>query len=384
MPTMTNPTMNRIGQPGHSLYTEYRRERDHHAVLRRERLARELPRAALRAAPVGLLFGLLFAFGLRLPVVAVIVFLLPVLVWPTILLIRAFDPVADIESLREAALAERKVAQTLRRLRRHGFIVLHDRAVPYSEATIGHLLIGPGGVMVVGSDARKGLVRYVKSGAQIDGETMKPVIDRTAWLGAEVKNQLISTLPAVKIPVFPILVMVEAGVLWKDGALDGVTIISLKDIVGFLRNKKTQINPANVKKVAAAAERLFPAFSTNRLAEHITVDRDQWLSLMDALRTIRERDGDASEMLERLRQIENDLARQADLTDRTGMPLAVAGDDDPAGASGDADDGVIAPVTNLASVAARPARRGRTVASARSRASVDDDADPRLDPSDRA
>jgi hypothetical protein len=384
MPTMTNPTMNRVGQPGYSLYTLYRREREQHVALRRERLARDLPRAALRAAPVGLMFALLFAFGLQLPVVAVIVFLLPVLVWPGLVLMRAFEPVADIESVREAALAERKVAQTLRKLRRHGFIVLHDRAVPYSEVTIGHLLIGHSGVMVIGSDIRKGIVRYVKSGAQVDGETMKPAIDRTAWLAAEVKNQLVANLPAVKIPVFPILVMVEAGVLWKDGALDGVTVISIKDVVGFVRNKKTQINPANVKKVAAVAERLFPAFSTNRLAEHITVDRDQWLSLMDALRTIRERDGDASDMLERLRQIESDLARQADLTGRTGMPVAVAGDDSAGGADAD-DGGAIAPVTNLASVAARPARRGRILASARPHASVDDDdADSRLDPSDRA
>jgi hypothetical protein len=368
MPTMTNPTMSRAGQPGHSLYTEYRRARYQNAVMRRERLARNLPRAALRAAPLGLVFGLLFTFGLHLPVAGVVAFLVFFLGWPALVAARAYDPVPDIEALREGALAERTVARTLSRLRRHGFIVLHDRSIPGSEATIGQLLVGPCGVVVVASDPRKGIVRYVKSGAQVDGDTLKPAIDRTAYLGVEVKNQLVATLPAVKIPVYKVLVMAEASVLWSDGALDGVTIISIKDVVGYLRNKKANLSPSDVKKVAAAAERLFPAFSTNRLAEHITVDRDQWLGLMDALRTIRERDGDATDpaILERLRQIENELARQADLTGRAGMPLAVTGDD--SDASANPGDDLMAPVTNLASAAARPARRGRRRAAASARA----------------
>nr|MDT0667290.1 hypothetical protein [Micromonospora sp. DSM 115978] len=143
----------------------------------------------------------------------------------------------------------------------------------------------------------------------------------------------------------------------------GVTIISIKDVVNLLRKKKTILNPAEVKQVAGAGGRLFPAYSANRLAEHITVDRDQWLSLMDALRTIRERDGDASDLLDRLSQIETDLARQADLTGRSGMPLAVAGGlsgaaisggstgsgttfEDPS-STGSGESGDLAPVTSL-------------------------------------
>jgi nuclease-like protein len=399
MPTMTNPTLSKSGQPGHSLYTEYRRARDQHVLMRREKLARTLPRTAVRAAAVGLVLALVIAFGLDLPpVVAVVVFLLVLIGWPGVIVANAYNPDPEIELLKSNAQSERKTAHTISRLRRHGYVVAHDRAVPYSEATIGHLLVGPGGVMVITSAPHKGVVRYVKSGAEIDGESLKPIIDRTSWLGGEVRNQLRAALPMVKFPVYPIIVMAEADVLWHDGALDGVTIISIKDVVNLLRKKKTVLNPAEVKRVAAAGARLFPAYAANRLAEHITVDRDQWLSLMDALRTIRERDGDASDLLDRLSQIETDLARQADLTGRSGMPLSVAGglsgsaiaDDDlaagtgtgtalddstaggPAGAGATgggqhrADSG-LAPVTSLAS-AAQPkqrgsARRGRILAS---------------------
>ncbi|WP_101833548.1 nuclease-related domain-containing protein [Frankia canadensis] len=326
MATITRPTtMTRVGRPGHSLQTEYQRARENQALVRRDRLARQIPRTAVRSAVVGLVLALVIAFGVGQPGLAILVFFLVFLAWPAGIMVVSFGTAPDIELLREGAEAERKTARAIARLRRNGYLILHDRAVPYSEATIGHLLIGPGGVMVLGSDNSKGTLRYTKGGAVCDGESLKPVIDRASWLGGEVRSQIRAALPMLKIPVSPILVMVEANVLWSDGALDGVTIISIKDVANFIRKKPGRLNPGEVRQIIAAAERLFPAFSANRLADQVTVDRDQWLTLMDALRTIRERDGDASGMLDRLAQIEADLGRQADVDARAGMPLAMPG-----------------------------------------------------------
>ena len=373
MATITRPTMTRVGRPGHSLQTEYLRARENQALVRRDKLSREVPRTAVRSALVGLALALVIGFGLGLPTVAVVVFLLVFIAWPAGIVIASFGTAPDVESLREGAEAERRTARAIARLRRQGYVILHDRAVPYSEATIGHLLVGPGGVMVLSSDNNKGTVRYKKGGATCDGESLKPPIDRTAWLGGEVRNQIRAALPMLKIPISPILVMVEANVLWSDGALDGVTIISIKDVVNYIRRKPGRLNPGEVQQIVAATERLFPAYSANRLAEQITVGRDQWLTLMDALRTIRERDGDASEMLDRLAQIESDLGRQADLINRTGMPLAVpgragAGEATSGGADGPSAAGM-GPVPRLGSRAGgrpRPgARRGRILAAVR-------------------
>ncbi|KJE24492.1 nuclease-like protein [Frankia torreyi] len=376
MATSTRPTMTRVGRPGQSLETEYQRARENQALVRRDRLTRQVPRIAARAAVVGFVLALVIGFGVGQPGIAIAVFFLVFLAWPAGIIIAAYGTAPDIESLREGAEAERRTARAIARLRRQGYIILHDRSVPYSEATIGHLVIGPGGVMVIGSDNSKGTVRYTKGGAICDGESLKPVIDRTSWLGGEVRSQVRAALPMLKIPVNPILVMVEANVLWSDGALDGVTIISIKDVANFIRKKPGRLNPGEVRQIIAAAERLFPAFSANRLADQVTVDRDQWLTLMDALRTIRERDGDASDMLDRLAQIEADLGRQADLSERTGMPLAVPGREAPAQAADLADDDppdAAGPVTSIGLAApggggARPragARRGRILAAVR-------------------
>jgi len=380
MATITRPTMTRVGRPGQSLQTEYQRARANQALVRRDRLARQIPRTAVRSAVVGLVLALVIAFGVGQPGIAIAVFFVVFLAWPAGIVATSFGTAPDIELLREGAEAERKTARFIARLRRNGYLILHDRAVPYSEETIGHLLIGPGGVMVLNSDNSKGTLRYTKGGAVCDGESLKPVIDRAAWLGGEVRNQVRAALPMLKIPVSPILVMVEANVLWSDGALDGVTIISIKDVANFIRKKPGRLNPGEVRQVVAAAERLFPAFSANRLADQVTVDRDQWLTLMDALRTIRERDGDASDMLDRLAQIESDLGRQADVSARAGMPVASAGPatsepeiptldpddlppDDGGGAPGSG------PITSIGLAAAgrsgaRP-RRGRILASVR-------------------
>lgn len=327
MATITRPTMTRVGRPGHSLQSEYQRARENQALVRRDRLARQVPRTAARAAAVGFVLALVIAFGLGSPTAAILVFFLVFVAWPAGIILTSYGTAPDIESLREGAEAERKTARAIARLRRNGYLIVHDRAVPYSEATIGHLLVGPGGVMVLGSDNSKGTVRYTKGGAICDGESLKPVIDRASWLGLEVRSQIRSELPMLKIPVIPVLVMVEANVLWSDGALDGVTIISIKDVANFIRKKPGRLNPGEVRQIVAASERLFPAFSANRLADEVTVDRDQWLALMDALRTIRERDGDASELLDRLAQIEASLGRQGDVGARAGMPVAT-----PAGA----------------------------------------------------
>jgi hypothetical protein len=388
MATITRPTMTRVGRPGHSLETQYQRARETQALVRRDRLARQVPRTAARSAVVGLVLALVIAFGVGQPGIAIAVFFLVFLAWPAGIIVASFGTAPDIESLREGAEAERKTARAIARLRRHGYLMLHDRAVPYSDATIGHLLIGPGGVMVLGSDNSKGTLRYTKGGAVCDGESLKPVIDRSAWLGGEVRSQIRAALPMLKIPVNPILVMVEANVLWSDGALEGVTVISIKDVANFIRKKPGRLNPGEVRQIAAAAERLFPAYSANRLADQVTVDRDQWLSLMDALRTIRERDGDASDLLDRLAQIEADLGRQADVAGRAGMPLAVPGRADGAAEvagldapeppdDSPADSG---PITSIGLAAAargtvRP-RRGRILAAVRTPRETAERAEP--------
>jgi hypothetical protein len=50
----------------------------------------------------------------------------------------------------EGARGERATAHRLRRLERHGYLVLHDLQVPGSRANLDHLAIGPAGLFVIG------------------------------------------------------------------------------------------------------------------------------------------------------------------------------------------------------------------------------------------
>ncbi len=67
-----------------------------------------------------------------------------------------FRPSPNTRAWQRGALGERRTAQLLAGLERQGWTVLHDLAIPGSAANIDHLLIGPGGVVVVDSKQYRG------------------------------------------------------------------------------------------------------------------------------------------------------------------------------------------------------------------------------------
>jgi hypothetical protein len=333
----TTTARSRNGRPGQSLRYEYKSAMAQHAQHRRERLARAVPIAALRAFPFALGFSLLVGLGLRLGAgLAFLAFLVVVVGWPLFIVARAFDPVPEIEDLRKGALVERKTADAIARLRRYGYMIMHDRLIPDEaveafhgtgggpeisplDAVIGHILIGPGGVFVLASDPTPGQVRYTKDGAVVDGQSLKGSVERAKFYGDQLKARVRPELPMVKIPIMSMLVMVEAGVFWADGAVEGVTIVALKDAVRFVRSKPHRMDPSACKKVTAVIDRTFPAFSPGTLSREVSLSRDQWIGLMHVLRTIRESGGDATGLLERIAQMEDELARAAEPAGRRGL-----------------------------------------------------------------
>jgi hypothetical protein len=341
MATITRPatTTTRTGQPGSYLYSEYRHGREHQALVRRDRLGRVLPRSLAKSVPVGLLVFLVLKFGAGVPGgFAFALFALIVVGWSVAIVVAAFGSDTEIETLRLGAEAERKTARALARLRRAGWTVMHDLEVQTADAVVGHLVIGPAGVLAINSDARKGVVRYSKKVATVDTEPLTAAIERDAFLAAQIKAELQAKLPLIKLSVYAVMVMTEADVLWKDGAVDGVSIINIRRIFDFARDRPRRLNPVEVKEVVATAKDLFPPFVDNRSLEQVTIGRDQWLVLMDTLHTIRERGGDASELMERLATLEAQLSRRADNFRRVGLRAPDASASDRPDASVDDED----------------------------------------------
>ena len=75
-----------------------------------------------------------------------------------------FRPSPDAVAWRRGAAGERRTARLLDPLERHGWAVLHDLALPGSRANIDHLVIGPGGVLVIDSKQYRGRLQLESSG----------------------------------------------------------------------------------------------------------------------------------------------------------------------------------------------------------------------------
>ena len=75
-----------------------------------------------------------------------------------------FRPSPEAVAWRRGAVGERRTARLLGPLERQGWAVLHDLAVPRSQANLDHLVIGPGGVFVIDSKQYRGRLQLDPSG----------------------------------------------------------------------------------------------------------------------------------------------------------------------------------------------------------------------------
>jgi hypothetical protein len=136
-----------VGRPGGSAHAQWRR-------LRAAEWAAWTPTLPWRAGAtlgLGACSGLLG--GLLVPRLGLVIAGLAIVAagWGL-----RFRPSPDAVAWRLGAAGERRTAQLLNELERHGWAVLHDLALPASQANIDHLVIGPGGVFVIDSKQYRG------------------------------------------------------------------------------------------------------------------------------------------------------------------------------------------------------------------------------------
>jgi hypothetical protein len=138
------------GTPGRSALATYRRERARELAA----WARTLPwRAAvvLAMAAGGALVAA--AAGLRSQTLLAGLAAGAVVGWRL-----RFHVSKDTRAWRDGARGERATARLLRRLARHGHTVFHDVAIPGTPANADHVVVGPGGVVLVDSKRYTGRV----------------------------------------------------------------------------------------------------------------------------------------------------------------------------------------------------------------------------------
>jgi hypothetical protein len=138
----------------------------------------------------------------------------------------------DASAWRRSAMGERHTARLLDPLERQGWAVLHDLAIPGSQANLDHLVIGPGGVFVIDSKLYRGRLQLDRFGQLWHGRCPLAPALRAASFEAD---QAAQVLPDPGVAVVPIMAIHGVPVPWGKVVMDGVPVVSARRLPSMLR-----------------------------------------------------------------------------------------------------------------------------------------------------
>jgi Nuclease-related domain len=167
-----------------------------------------------------------------------------------------FRPSPDAVAWRRGAAGERRTARLLDPLERHGWAVLHDLALPGSQANIDHLVIGPGGVFVIDSKQYRGRLELDPTGRLWHGRYPLAPTLRTVEYEAD---QAARVLFDPDVVVVPIVAVHGAQVPWGKVVTQGVPVVAARHVPSMLRQLPTVLGPERVAWLADQARVRFHA-----------------------------------------------------------------------------------------------------------------------------
>jgi len=236
-----------VGRPGASAQHQYRRRR----AAERASWTHGLPRRAGAVLAAGVAAGLL---GAQLaPDLAglLVVAAAAGLGWRL-----RFRPSADTRAWRRGAAGERRTARLLAPLERRGWAVLHDLAIPGTQANIDHLVIGPGGVIVIDSKRYRERLRLDRHGMVWHGRhLLVSALRRVLWAA----DQAAEVLGVAEVQVAAVVAVHGASVPWGLLQADGVTIVPARRLPDLLQALPPILGPERVAWLADRARLRFRA-----------------------------------------------------------------------------------------------------------------------------
>jgi hypothetical protein len=236
-----------VGRPGASAQHEYRRRR----AAERARWTHGLPWRAGAVLAVGVAAGLLGA-----QLAPDLAGLLAVAAAAGLGWRLRLRPSADILAWRRGAAGERRTARLLASLERRGWAVLHDLAIPGTQANIDHLVIGPGGVLVIDSKQYRGRLRLDRHGMVWHGrQLLVSALRRVLWAA----DQADEVLGVAEVQVAAVVAVHGASVPWGLLQADGVTIVPARRLPGLLQALPPMLGPERVAWLADRARLRFRA-----------------------------------------------------------------------------------------------------------------------------
>jgi hypothetical protein len=167
-----------------------------------------------------------------------------------------FRPSPDAVAWRRGAAGERRTARLLDPLERHGWAVLHDLALPGSQANLDHLMIGPGGVFVIDSKQYRGRLQVDPSGRLWHGHSPLAPALRAVLFEADQTAQVLTDPDVV---VVPIMAVHGAQVPWGEVVTHGVPVLAARRLPSMLRQLPAVLGPERVTALAELARIRFRA-----------------------------------------------------------------------------------------------------------------------------
>ncbi|MET8538027.1 nuclease-related domain-containing protein [Streptomyces sp. NPDC005065] len=129
-------------------------------------------------------------------------------------------------------MGEEATAARLKPLARAGWTVLHDCALPTGDANVDHLLVSPGGVVIV-LDSKKWSARWP---LQVEsGRLMHDNRDVTRRLNG-IRHEARTVARVHGCPVIPLVSMDGAPLVDGELVLDGIRIVPADRTVPVLRS----------------------------------------------------------------------------------------------------------------------------------------------------
>jgi Nuclease-related domain len=167
-----------------------------------------------------------------------------------------FRPSPDAVAWRRGATGERRTARLLEPLEQHGWAVLHDLALPASQANIDHLVIGPGGVFAIDSKQYRGRLQLDAVGKLWHGRyPLAPAMRVASWEA----DRAAQVLPDPGMAVVPIVAVHGAQVPWGKVVMDGVRVVTARRLPSMLRQLPVVLGPERVAWLADQARVRFHA-----------------------------------------------------------------------------------------------------------------------------
>jgi hypothetical protein len=236
-----------VGRPGGSTNAEYRRRRAAELAA----WTHSLPWRIAAVLAVGLAAWLLatqIVSHLAAPAGAIVA---AGLAWRL-----RFRVTPDILAWRRGAAGERRTARLLGPLERRGWAVLHDLAIPGTQANIDHLVIGPGGVLVVDSKQYRGRLRLDGYGMVWHGRhLLVSALRKVLWQA----DQADEVLGVADVQVAAVVAIHGTSVPWGCLQADGVTIVPARRVPDLLQALPPVLGPERVAWLADRARLRFRA-----------------------------------------------------------------------------------------------------------------------------